>query len=66
LAVDEVLGVHALPAALLDQTPPLLDGGADAQVASIGIRDAEVMLVLRAARIVPEAVWAALAEPVEA
>lgn len=60
LAVDEVLGVRALPAALLDETPPLLDGGDDAQLAAIGARDAALLLVLRAARAVPEAVWQAL------
>jgi len=65
LAVDEVLGVHALPAAVLDQTPPLLAGGAEAQLASIGVRDAALVVVLRAARIVPEAVWAALAAPAD-
>ena len=65
LAVDAVLGVHALPTAVLDQIPPLLDGGAEAQVASIGVRDAALMVVLRAARIVPEAVWATLSHPAE-
>ncbi|KQV46718.1 hypothetical protein ASE26_21785 [Duganella sp. Root198D2] len=65
LAVDEVIGVHALPAALLDQTPPLLNGGAEAQVAGISARDAELLVVLRAARAVPEDVWQALAAPAE-
>ncbi|HEY0588906.1 MAG TPA: chemotaxis protein CheW [Pseudoduganella sp.] len=65
LAVDEVIGVRAMPAALLDETPPLLDGGADAQLAGIGARDAELLLVLRAARSVPESVWQALDAPAE-
>lgn len=65
LAVDEVIGVHALSAAMMDQAPPLLDGGADAQASGIGARDAELMIVLRAARAVPEAVWDALSAPAE-
>lgn len=65
LAVDEVIGVQALPAAVLDQTPPLLDGGADAQLAGISTRDTELLMVLRAARAVPESVWQALAAPAE-
>ncbi len=65
LAVDEVIGVRAMPTALLDETPPLLDGGANAQLAGIGARDAELLLVLRAARCVPESVWQALDAPAE-
>ena len=57
---DMVLGVRALPTALLDETPPLFDGGGDAQLAGIGARDAELLLVLRAARTVPESVWQTL------
>lgn len=65
LAVDEVVGVRALPTAMLEETPPLLDGGADAQLAGIGARDAELLLVLRAARTVPQAVWQVLDVPAE-
>lgn len=65
LAVDDVVGVRALPTAMLEETPPLLDGGAEAQLAGIGARDAELLLVLRAARVVPEAVWQALDAPAE-
>jgi purine-binding chemotaxis protein CheW len=65
LAVDEVIGVRAMPAALLDGTPPLLNGGDHAQLAAIGTRDAELLLVLRAARTVPESVWQALNAPAD-
>lgn len=65
LAVDKVFGVRALPAAVLDQTPPLFDAGADAQLAGISARDTELLVVLRAARAVPDSVWQALAAPAD-
>lgn len=60
LAVGEVLGVRTLPAAALSDVPPLLrDASADV-VASIGSLDAELLLVLETARLVPDAVWSAI------
>lgn len=60
LAVDRVVGVRDL--ALLQTLPPLLraDGGTDL-VQAIGISDAQLLVVLRAARLVPEDVWGSLA-----
>jgi purine-binding chemotaxis protein CheW len=53
LAVDAVVGIRGLPAGTLGELPPLLrDAGSDA-VAAIGTLDAELLLVLRAARLVP-------------
>jgi len=65
LAVDQVIGVHALAAEQMDQAPPLLDGGPGGHLSGIGARDAELMIVLRAARAVPQTVWGALDAPME-
>lgn len=56
LAVEAVLGVRALPASL-EEPPPLLREAADDAIESIGVLDAELLLVLRAAQLVPESVW---------
>ena len=53
LAVDAVVGVRRLPEGAQGDLPPLLrDAGSEA-VAAIGTLDAELLLVLRAARLVP-------------
>lgn len=66
LAVDSVVGVRKLDPAQIGELPPLLgDVNADV-VEAIGTRDAQLLTVLRAARIVPEEVWATLATGVEA
>ena len=60
LAVDAVLDVCSLPAETLSNIPPLLLGG-DAQLVSvIGALDAKLLLVLEAARLVPDTVWIAI------
>jgi len=60
LAVGSVLGVRAIPPASLQALPPLLqDAGADA-VASIGLLDAELLLVLQASRLLSDEAWAGL------
>ncbi|AVG14837.1 chemotaxis protein CheW [Chromobacterium vaccinii] len=61
LAVDGVIGVRQLPAAALADIAPLLDGSDDGLVQSIATLDAELLLVLRAGRMVPEDMWEALA-----
>jgi len=57
LAVDAVVGVRVLSESALDQLPPLLDS---ALIASIGVLDSNLLLVLRCARLVPDELWAAL------
>jgi purine-binding chemotaxis protein CheW len=60
LAVHAVLGVRALATDSLRALPPLLrDVTADA-VTAIGTLDADLLLVLGSARIVPASVWATL------
>ena len=54
LAVEAVVGVRALDLRAFGELPPLLrDADADA-VASVGTLDDELLLVLRAARLVPD------------
>jgi purine-binding chemotaxis protein CheW len=60
LAVDAVLNVCSLPSETLSKIPPLLLGG-DAQLLSvIGALDSKLLLVLEAARLVPDSVWIAI------
>jgi purine-binding chemotaxis protein CheW len=60
LAVDAVLEIRALPAGMLANIPPLLgEAGADL-VSVIGTLDATLLLVLEAARLVPDSVWNAI------
>lgn len=60
LAVGAVLGVRPLPSASLAELPPLLhDAGADV-IAAIGLLDAELLLVLRSARLLPDEDWPAV------
>lgn len=61
LAVDEVLGVRVLDAAAVAALPPLLEGVAAGLAESIATRDARLLLVLRAGRLVPDEVWRELA-----
>lgn len=58
LAVDEVLGVRALAPEFLRELPPLLRDAASGVLEAIGTLDAELLLVLRGVRLVPESVYA--------
>jgi purine-binding chemotaxis protein CheW len=60
LAVDAVLDICSLPSETLSNIPPLLLGG-DAQLVSVmGALDSKLLLVLEAARLVPDSVWIAI------
>lgn len=56
LLVDEVLGVEDLEASTLHALP--FDG--EAAIDAVGTVEAQILVVLQAARAVPEAVWEAL------
>jgi chemotaxis signal transduction protein len=56
LLVDAVLRVRAIPADSYDMLPPLLADSASEIVSAIGILDAELLLFLHAARMVPSTV----------
>lgn len=60
LAVDAVLGVRALDGEAYGAVPPLLHGAEAGLLAALGTLDAELLLVLQAARLVPEGLWQAL------
>jgi len=60
LAVDAVLGVRRLPRDTLAVLPPLLAGAET--VAALGVLDADLLLVLREAALVPDELWSALTQ----
>jgi purine-binding chemotaxis protein CheW len=63
LAVDAVLDVRSLAAGILADIPPLLgEAGADL-VSALGTLDTELLLVLEAARLVPDSVWSVMKAP---
>ncbi len=53
LAVEAVIGVRRLPARV-QELPPLLRGASPLAVSAIGTLDAELLLVLQSARLVPD------------
>lgn len=60
LAVDAVIGPRVLPDDMLQRLPPLLRDASREAVSEIGSLDGELILVLRAARIVPAEFFAIL------
>jgi len=54
LAVARVIGVAELDPRTLSSMPPLLGGAAGDVVEALGLHDAALLLVLRAARLVPD------------
>lgn len=61
LAVDAVLGVRDLAALRPAELPPLLARTAHETIQALGSLDAELLLVLRAGRVVPPEAWDAYA-----
>jgi purine-binding chemotaxis protein CheW len=61
LVVDSVLGVRSLGPDSSNELPPLLQDAGAELVSAIGTLDAELLLFLRAARIVPDALFESLA-----
>jgi purine-binding chemotaxis protein CheW len=59
-AVDDVLGIRALNADLVEGIPLLLHAVENSNVAAITVLDAELLLVLQSARVIPEDVWETL------
>jgi purine-binding chemotaxis protein CheW len=58
LAVDHVQGVLLIESDSLRCLPPLLQCADAEAIAAIGTLDAELLLVMQAARLVPEDLWA--------
>lgn len=61
IGVDSVVGLRNLDLAQLGDLPPLLRDVSADLIESFSARDAELLLVLHAARIVPDDVWTTLA-----
>jgi purine-binding chemotaxis protein CheW len=57
LAVDAVLDIRSLGPGILAQVPPLLREAGEERVSVMGALDTQLLLVLEAARLVPELVW---------
>lgn len=56
LAVDSVVGIRPIPPASMHRLPPLLGATGSALVEALAVVDAELLLLLRAARILPDEV----------
>jgi purine-binding chemotaxis protein CheW len=62
LAVDAVLDVRRIETAALSALPPLLGGARRDLVTAIGALDAELLVVLDAARVLPDDSWRVIDE----
>ncbi len=60
IAVDAVLGVRSLSSRSLEELPPLLRDASSDMIEGIGTLDADLLVVLHGAKIVPPSVWALL------
>jgi purine-binding chemotaxis protein CheW len=60
LAVDAVLDIRVLPKGILVDTPPLLREADQPLVSVIGALDAELLVVLEAARLLSDSVWSSI------
>ncbi len=63
LAFEEVRGIRTLASASFAALPGLLAGDAAAAAHALGTLDAELLVVLESARVLPDAVWQALEAP---
>jgi purine-binding chemotaxis protein CheW len=63
LLVDAVVGVVPIPRGSLDALPLLFQDASLDMISAVGTLDANLLLVLRSARLVREELWAVL-EPV--
>jgi purine-binding chemotaxis protein CheW len=61
LAVDSVVGITTLPGDQVAELPAVLAEAASRGVTAVGALDGELLAVLDSARLVPEAVWRAVA-----
>src|SRR5271154_13808 len=60
LAVDAVLGTRSLSRGALSESSPLVKQLGSAFVSTMGALDAQLLLVLETARMVPDTVWNAI------
>lgn len=57
LAADDVLGVRSLEPESLGAVPPLLGAAGAGVLGALATLDAELLLVLEAARLIPDSLW---------
>jgi purine-binding chemotaxis protein CheW len=60
LAVESVLGIRQLESADLKELPPLLKDHEQEMIAAIAVKDEQLLVVLRSARMIPDEVWQTL------
>jgi purine-binding chemotaxis protein CheW len=60
LAVDVVVGFRSMSDAVARSLPPLLSGASSASIAELGVLDGDLLVVLDAARLIPEGLAAAI------
>jgi purine-binding chemotaxis protein CheW len=60
LATGPIVGVRVLPTSVADALPPLFEQDSAPYLEAVSALDAELLVVLQASRIVPDAVWDAL------
>jgi purine-binding chemotaxis protein CheW len=60
LAVGDVVGVRGLDRERLEEMPPLLRGASTDLIQALGSLDAQLLVVLRAGRIVGSEIWTEL------
>ncbi len=63
LAVRDVVGIQEIADDAFHELPPLLAGANGDIVAALGTLDTELLVVLRDARLVPQAIWDLLERP---
>jgi purine-binding chemotaxis protein CheW len=61
LIVDTILGVREIDAAGIGEMPPLLRGASADIIETMGTLDAQLLVVLQATHLLPEAIWQTLA-----
>lgn len=60
LAFDDVIGVRTMDTAALAEIVPLLQHADGGMLQAVAMLDAELLLVLQAARLMPDSVWQAI------
>ena len=60
LAVDDVLGIRELDRLLVQQLPSVLQSDHAEAIEGISILDGELLIVLRATKMIPEELWQTL------
>lgn len=57
LALDRVVGVRALPAAMFQALPALLSSAASQGISALGTLDEELLVILESGVTLPEELW---------